>query len=116
MGKRLDDGATCAGKGAMGRGGLWAPSKLRPTRQWDLGPCPSKGLCYSLPEPAASTDDRASVDQRMPQQGASGWWEAGVGTDDRARNVWMQWSTRMSSLARDDLSFIVECLVRVEIF
>ena len=99
----------------MGGGGLRTPSKFRPTRRRDLGPCPTKGLCYSLPEPAATTDDGAGVDQRMPQQGASGWWEAGVGTDDGARNVWMQWSARMSSLARDDLSFIVECLVRVEI-
>ena len=113
MGKRPDDGATCAGKGAMGGGGLRAPSKLRPTRRRDLGPCPTKGLCYSLPELEASTDDGASVDQRrphqgaggwweagvstddgasvdqrMPQQGASGWWEVGAGTDDGARNVW----------------------------
>ena len=94
----------------MGGGGLRAPSKLRPIQRRDLGPCPIKGLCYSLPELDASTDDGASVDQRRPQQGAGGWWEAGVSTDDGARNVWLQWSTRMSSLARDDLSVIVERL------
>ena len=110
MGKRPDDGVTCAGKGAMGGGGLRAPSKLHPTRRRDLGPCPTKGLCYSLPELEASTDDGPNVDQRRPQQGAGGWWEAGVSTDDGARNVWMQWSARMSSLARDDLSVIVERL------
>ena len=57
MGKRLDDGVTCLGKGAMGRGGLQAPSELRPTRQWDLGPYPTKGLSSSLLEADVGTND-----------------------------------------------------------
>ena len=38
-----------------------------------------------------------------------------MSTDDGARNVWMQWSARMSNIARDDLSFILECFARVKI-
>ena len=108
MGKRPDDGTTCAGKGAMGGGGLRAPSKLRPTRWRDPGVCPTKGLCYNLPEPDVGADDGVSVDQRMPQQGAGGWWELGAGTDDGARNVWVWWSVRMSNLAGDYLLFMVD--------
>ena len=108
MGKRPDDGATCSGKGAMGGGGLRAPSKLRPTRWWDPGLCPTKGLCYNLPEPDVGADDGVSVDQRMPQEGAGGWWEVGAGTDDRGRNVWVWWSVRMSNLAGDYLLFMVD--------
>ena len=109
MGTHPDDGAISAGKGDMGGVGLGEPSE-RPTRWRELGPCLTKGLCYNLPEPEASADDGVHVDERMPQQGVGGWWEAGVSTDDGARNVWMQWSARMSSLARDDLSVIVERL------
>ena len=96
------------GKGSHGGGGLQAPSKLRPTRWRDPGLCPTKGLCYNLPEPDVGADDGVSVDQRMPQQGAGGWWEVGAGTDDRARNVWVWWSVRMSNLARDYLLFMVD--------
>ena len=84
----------------MGGVGLGEPSE-RPTRWREPGPCPTKGLCYNLPEPEAGADDRVVVDEKMPQQGASRWWEVGAGTDDGVRSVWMQWSMRMSNLARD---------------
>ena len=100
MGTRPDDGAISAGKGAMGGVGLEEPSE-RPTRWWELGPCPTKGLRYNLPEPEAGVDDGAVADERIPQQGAGGWWEVRVGTDDGAHSIWIQWSARMSSLARD---------------
>ena len=94
MGTRPDDGAISVGKGAMGGVGLGEPSKR--TTQWrELCPCPTKGLGYNLPELEAGADDGVVVDERMPQQGVSGWWEVGAGTDDGARNVWMQWSARM---------------------
>ena len=38
-----------------------------------------------------------------------------MGIYDGARNVWVQWSTRRSSLTRDDLSFIAECSISVKI-
>ena len=107
MGTRLDDGAISVGKGAMGGVGPGEPSK-RPTRWREPGPCPTKGLCYNLPEPKAGADDGCRVDERMPQQGAGGWREVGSATDDGARSVWMQWSTKMSNLARDYLSIIVD--------
>ena len=81
MGTRPDDGVISVGKGAMGGVGLGEPSK-RPTRRREPGPCPTKGLCYNLPEPEAGADDGVRVDERMPQQGAGGWWEVGAGTDD----------------------------------
>ena len=74
MGTRLDDSTTYVGKGAMGGGGLGEPLE-RPTRRWEPGPCPTKGLCYNLLEPEIGTDDGVRVDKRMPQQGVGGWWE-----------------------------------------
>ena len=109
MGIRPDDRVTCARKGAMGGVRLGQPSEC----PQEPDPCPTKGLCCSLLEPQVCTYDGASVDQRMPQQGVGGWWEVGMGTNDRAHNVWAQWSTRMSSLDRDYLLIILISLVGV---
>ena len=86
MDTRPDDGAISVGKGAMGGVGLGEPSE-RPTRWRELGPCPTKGLCYNLPEPEVGADDGVHVDERMPQQGAGGWWEVGAGIDDGVRSI-----------------------------
>ena len=114
MGTRLDDGAISAGKGAMGGVGLGEPSE-HPTRQREPGPCPTKGFCYNLLEPEVGADDGVVVDERMPQQGPGRWWEVGAGIDDGARSIWMQWSARMSSLARDYFLIILIGLVGVSI-
>ena len=86
MGTCPDDGAISAGKGAMCGVGLGEPSE-RPTRRREPGPWPTKGLCYNLPEPEAGADDGAVVDERIPQQGAGGWWEVRAGTNDGACSV-----------------------------
>ena len=86
MGTRPDDSAISVGKGAMGGVGLGEPSE-RPTRWREPGPCPTKGLCYNLPEPEVGADDGVHVDERMPQQGAGGWREVGAGTDDGVRSI-----------------------------
>ena len=86
MGTCPNDGAISVGKGAMSGVGLGGPSE-RPTRWRELGLCPTKGLCYNLLEPEASTDDGVVVDERMPQQGAGRWWEVGAGTDDGVRSI-----------------------------
>ena len=72
MGTHPDDGVISVGKGTMSGIGLGEPSE-RPTRWREQGPCPTKGLCYNLPEPEVGADDGVVVDERMPQQGVGGW-------------------------------------------
>ena len=86
MGIRPDDGAISARKGAMGGVGLGEPSE-RPTRRWEPGPCPTKWLCYNLPELEAGADDGVHIDERRPQQGASKWWGIGAGTNDGVHSI-----------------------------